>query len=89
MFLPTVLMGLLLPLAGRLLVGSLYAVNTLGCVVGAAVTGFALVPWLGIQKSIVLLCGLQVLLGSVLILSAPELTLRRRLAWVAALAPGH
>ncbi len=91
MFVPTLLMGLLLPLAGRLLVqrtaatgssvGRLYAVNTLGCVAGAAVSGFALIPWLGIQKSILLLCGLQVLLGLVLILSAPELPLQRRLAW--------
>ena len=93
MFLPTVLLGLLLPLAGRILarrtaatgssVGRLYAVNTLGCVAGAVVTGFALIPWLGIQKSIALLCGSQVLLGLALILSAPELPLRRRLAWAA------
>ncbi len=96
MFLPTVLMGLLLPLAGRILVrraaatgsgvGSLVAVNTVGCVAGAAATGFALIPWLGIQKSIVLLCGLQVLLGLVLIVSAPELPPRRRFAWAAPLA---
>jgi spermidine synthase len=93
MFVPTVLMGLLLPLAGRIVVhrtaatgsgvASLYAVNTVGCMVGAAVTGFVLIPWLGIQKSIVLLCGLQVLLGAGLVLSAPELPPRRRLAWAA------
>jgi spermidine synthase len=91
MFLPTVLMGVLLPLAGRILVrhaastgsrvGNLYAVNTLGCMAGAALTGFVLIPWLGIQKSIVLLCGVQVLLGLALILSAPELPRARRLAW--------
>jgi spermidine synthase len=96
MFLPTVLMGLLLPLAGRMLVrrpaatgsgvGKLYAVNTLGCVAGAAVTGFALVPWLGIQGSIVLLCGAQVLLGLALLLTAPELPRSRRFAWAAATA---
>jgi spermidine synthase len=93
MFLPTVLMGLLLPLAGRILVrrtaatgrgvGNLFAVNTLGCMAGAAVTGLALIPWLGIQKSIVLLCGAQVLLGLALILSAPELPLPRRFRWAA------
>jgi spermidine synthase len=91
MFLPTSLMGLLLPLAGRILVrgpsatgtsvGRLYAVNTLGCVAGAAVAGFALVPWLGIQKSILLLCGSQVLLGLVLILRAPDLSSRHKVAW--------
>lgn len=91
MFVPTVLMGLLLPLAGRLFVrraaatgtgiASLYAVNTLGCVLGAAVVGLALIPWLGIQKSILLLSGLQVVVGLVLILAAPELPPRRRSAW--------
>jgi spermidine synthase len=94
MFLPTVLMGLLLPLAAKILVrstattgrsvGSLYALNTLGCMAGAAVAGFALVPLMGIQKSIVLLCGLQVLLGLVLLMTSPELPCRRRAAWAAA-----
>lgn len=93
MFVPTVLMGLLLPLAGRLLVrrtaatgtgvGRLYAVNTLGCVAGAAVVGLVLIPWLGIQRSILLLCVLQVALGLVLILAAPGLSPRRRFMWAA------
>jgi spermidine synthase len=96
MFVPTVLMGLLLPLAGRLLVrgtdatgsgvGRLYAVNTLGCVAGAALTGFVLIPWLGIPKSIVLLCAAQVLMGLVLIMSAPELAPRRRATWAVGVA---
>ena len=94
MFVPTVLMGLLLPLAGRILVrstamtgrdvGTLYALNTLGCMAGAAVAGFALIPLLGIPKSILLLCGLQVLLGLVLLASAAELPLRRRSTWAGA-----
>ncbi|MBN2574732.1 MAG: fused MFS/spermidine synthase [Deltaproteobacteria bacterium] len=96
MFVPTVLMGLLLPLAGRILVrstatagrdvGTLYALNTLGCMAGAAVAGFALIPLLGIPKSILLLCGLQALLGLVLITSAPELSRRRRYVWAGAVA---
>ena len=96
MFLPTVLMGLLLPLAGKILVrsktgigrsvGSLYAGNALGCVTGVAVTGLAFIPILGIQKSIVLLCVLQVSLGLVLIATDQELPLRRRLAWLVPLA---
>jgi spermidine synthase len=91
MFVPTVLMGLLLPLAGRLLVrrtaatgtgvGRLYAVNTLGCVMGAALVGLVLIPWLGIQRSILLLCVLQVALGLVLILAAPDLSSRQRFLW--------
>ena len=93
-FLPTVLMGSLLPVAARIVVhstatagrgvGNLYALNTLGCMTGAAVTGLALIPLMGIQKSIVLLCALQMLLGLVMIKSGPGLPLRRRTAWAAA-----
>jgi spermidine synthase len=92
MFLPTVLTGSLLPVAARVLVrntatagkgvGSLYALNALGCMTGAAVAGFALIPLIGVQESIVLLCALQMLLGLVLIMSGPDLPLRRRFAWV-------
>ena len=94
MLVPALLMGLALPVAGKLLVrgtvtagrgvGNLYALNTLGCVVGAAVAGFVFIPVMGIQKSIALLCGLQVLLGLALLASSPELSPRRRLAWAAA-----
>lgn len=96
MFLPAVLMGMLLPLAGKLLVrdqaatgagvGRLYAVNTLGCVAGSALTGLVLIPWWGIQNCILLLCGLQVLLGLVLLMNTPGLPLRRRLAWTVGVA---
>jgi spermidine synthase len=95
MFLPTLLMGLLLPLAGKILVrgnattgksvGILYAGNTLGCMAGAAATGFVLVPLLGIQKSILLLCALQVLLGLVLLVSDPARP-RHRFIWAAGVA---
>jgi len=53
---PATLMGILFPLAGRLVVargkvgggvGALYASNTAGSVVGAAATGFLLIPKLG------------------------------------------
>jgi spermidine synthase len=93
MLVPTLLMGLALPVAGRLVVrgatagrgvGSLYALNTLGCVAGAAVAGFVLVPRVGIQKSIAILCGLQVLLGLGLLASEPKLSLGRRRAFIAA-----
>jgi spermidine synthase len=94
MLLPTLLMGLSLPVVGKLLargratagrcVGSLYAINTLGCMAGAATTGFVLIPLMGIQKSIALLCGLQVFLGLVLLMCSPELPPRRRSAFAAA-----
>ncbi|NKB69614.1 MAG: tetratricopeptide repeat protein [Candidatus Latescibacteria bacterium] len=60
---PTILMGATLPLLSRFIsqrresmgrdVGRLYAFNTLGAAVGAACTGFLLVPFLGVHWTVV------------------------------------
>lgn len=70
---PTLLMGGTLPvlsqaLAGRerrvgRLVGGLYAANTCGAVVGAALAGYALLPWLGNQATIRTTAALNLALG--------------------------
>jgi spermidine synthase len=67
MFLPTLLMGALLPLlavswtatdsVGRG-IGSAYAVNTIGAIVGCLLGGLVLLPWLGIHYGIMLSAGL-------------------------------
>ncbi len=59
---PTVLMGGAFPLAARLYVrdaakiggavGGVYAANTLGSILGSFAGGFILLPWLGLQKTI-------------------------------------
>lgn len=41
--------------------GTLYLANTVGNVLGATLTGFALLPWLGLQRTAFLLAGLSVL----------------------------
>lgn len=61
LFIPTTLMGLTFPLllqraaryahVGRW-VGRLTAVNTLGAVLGALLTGYVVLPWLGSQRSL-------------------------------------
>jgi spermidine synthase len=66
---PATLMGGTLPLMGRLAVGRLdtlsksfslfYAVNTLGAVLGAALTGFFFLRLLGMQQTMVLAAGLN------------------------------
>ena len=73
---PTVLMGSTLPilvsytvrLTGNVgtSVGGLYAANTLGAIVGAAATGFLLVPWLGSFRTVALAAAANVLLAVVL-----------------------
>jgi len=68
---PATLMGTTLPVLSRfyvrstdsvgLSVGTLYAVNTLGAVLGAMATGFVLIPSLGVSGTIRLACGLSAL----------------------------
>jgi spermidine synthase len=78
MLLPTLLMGAAFPLmthaglrgtqrvGARL--GRLYAVNTLGCVLGSLLAGFALIPLLGTPRALVFVALLNTALGAVLLL---------------------
>ncbi len=93
MFVPTVLMGAVFPLAVRLLadqpdgvgreVGRLYAMNSLGSTLGPWVAGFALIPLLGLQRTSLAAAALNIGLGV-----AAGLMLERqpRLVMVGALA---
>jgi spermidine synthase len=70
---PAVLIGATFPLVGAIVardvrttgtdVGSVYAVNTWGNVLGALLPGVFLIAWLGIQRGILLMAGLNVVLG--------------------------
>jgi spermidine synthase len=72
---PTALMGATLPVlssfyvrdVGRigLRVGSLYALNTFGAVLGAAATGFVLIPALGMTATTITAASMNILLGIV------------------------
>ncbi len=79
---PTILMGMALPLAGKFRVlaptgvgrgvGSAYAANTIGAILGTALTGFVLLPLLGrIWKLLYLAVGLGFLAGIAVVLIAP------------------
>jgi spermidine synthase len=92
MFIPTLLMGAVFPLVGRIYthtlkkvgrsIGNLYSINTVGSILGSAAAGFVLVPLLGIQKSILLLSILQISIGAIIIMCSPELQPARRLSIV-------
>ncbi len=79
MLLPATLIGATLPLMGRIFisdlqstgttVGKIYAVNTLGNVVGALLPGLLIMPIMGIQKGLLLIAALNVGLGILLVLS--------------------
>ncbi len=77
MLVPTVLMGATFPVLSKLYtadagrighgVGTVYAVNTLGAIGGALVAGFLFMPLLGVRQALLLLSGVNVLLGGVVL----------------------
>ncbi len=79
MTVPTILMGAALPCAvqicqgGRQLegvsVGRVYAANTLGAIFGPFAAGFVLIPYLGIQKGLLLVAALNLLAGLIALFS--------------------
>ncbi len=81
MFIPTLLMGLTFPLIGRLYtdnldllgrkIGNVYSVNTIGSIVGSFLAGFFLIPFFGVQKSILLVSFINLLIGVVIIYRSP------------------
>ncbi|MBK9139809.1 MAG: fused MFS/spermidine synthase [Verrucomicrobia bacterium] len=105
MFLPTVCLGMTLPLVSRVAtreaartgrsVGRVFAINTLGTVLGAAITGLWLMPAVGLARTFALGVAVNALIGLAILLAGP---VRRShgLVWglpgavlVAALAAGQ
>ncbi|NND47645.1 MAG: fused MFS/spermidine synthase [Woeseiaceae bacterium] len=72
-FIPAVFMGILFPLGVRIYVhdidrvgakaGNTFFSNTLGCVVGSLLTGFVLIPFLGMWNTTLLLINLSLLIA--------------------------
>jgi spermidine synthase len=93
MLLPTFFMGASFPVAGRLSMSALPAVgrkisvlyswNTVACIAGSMVAGFIMVPLLGFEKSLTLLCVLNIVAAFFLFITEPAM--RRRLKTFAAL----
>ncbi len=87
MFVPTMCLGMTLPLASRVAttesartgrsVGRVFAVNTLGTVLGAAVTGLGLMPALGLARTFALGVALNAGIGLVLLRAGAEGRARR------------
>lgn len=82
LFVPTLLMGMTLPLAARLVtpsltglgrkVGMVYAVNTLGTVLGSFVVGFILIPLLGIRNSFIILAAINAFIAAALFMGSRD-----------------
>ena len=96
MILPTILAGMTFPIVARLFtpgvyavgssVGTAYASNTLGSIVGAVAGGFLLIPLLGVQAAITVAVAINVLIGVGLIAADTALARPARWGWGAAAA---
>jgi len=94
--LPTFLMGMTFPVAARLCVqhlrsvgagiGRLYAVNTLGAILGSFAAGFILVPIFGLRNGIILLGVVNIILGIIVLLANPQASIKSRAAFAATAA---
>ena len=90
----TILMGGVFPLTVRIAAGGLesvghdvgnaYALNTLGAIVGSFLSGFVVLPKLGLQRGIYFAVVGDLVLAGVLFALAPQLPRRRRQLGVAA-----
>ncbi|MHC4414094.1 MAG: fused MFS/spermidine synthase [Planctomycetota bacterium] len=94
MLVPTTLMGAAFPLASRLFVqrsetvgrsvGTVYASNTLGSILGSFIGGFVLIPWFGIQQTLFAAVSANILVGCMFVGLSRSLTPARRGLAVAA-----
>lgn len=60
--------------------GNVYAVNTLGAIIGSIMAGFLLIPWLGRQNSILIAVAMNIFTAGIIFLQTPSLSYTRRLA---------
>ncbi len=73
MIIPTFLMGVAFPLINKVYIasikevgqraGSIYGMNVMGGILGSLLSGFFLIPWVGLQGGIMLIALLNILLG--------------------------
>src|ERR1043165_9673538 len=63
MTLPLITRSLIGGAAGERAIGQVYAVNTLGSIIGAALAGLVLLPWLGLKRLLITGALLDVAVG--------------------------
>ena len=77
MIIPTLAMGAIFPLVGRIYsrslatlgrhIGDIYFFNTAGSIAGSFVAGFILIPHIGVQKGVVMVAALNLVVAAVLL----------------------
>jgi len=98
MIFPTVLMGMLFPIVSDLVtgrfaqlgrqLGSAYAINTVGGIIGSFLSGFVMIPVLGLPGAMVVACLVNLLAGGLLYVREGRATFGFRVAAVTSLLVG-
>jgi spermidine synthase len=97
MFIPTFLMGSTFPVVSKIFVsslervsskvGNIYALNTIGGIIGSVLTGFFLLPLLGIRRNVLIVVAINMALGIILIvISSSRKALLGRMTLLAVIA---
>ncbi len=94
MIIPTLCMGAIFPLVGRICtedlktvgtsIGNIYFLNTAGSIFGAFVGGFILIPVIGVEHGIIVTAAINVVLAVSLLLTS-DLKLKSKVTYVNAL----
>jgi len=89
LFVPTFFMGGQFPVVVRLVVrklgtlghsiGKVYASNTIGTIIGSFLAGFVLIPWIGVQNTILVAVGLNLLVGTTVLVFSADLALNSKI----------
>ena len=94
MLLPTLLLGGLFPLVSRICtasmeklgvtVGTIYAVNSVGAIVGSFLAGFVIIPAIGVKQGMMVVASVNILVGLIVLENSPTLGRRpKRMAVIA------
>ena len=94
MLIPTLLLGSVFPLVSRICasrmeklggtIGSIYAVNSVGAIVGSFLAGFVLIPVVGVKHGMMIVASVNVLVGLIVLGVSPALAKRTKLIAVLA-----
>lgn len=89
LFVPTFFMGGQFPVVIQLVVrkldtlghsiGKVYASNTVGTIIGSFLAGFVFIPWIGVQDTILVAVGLNLLVGTALLIFSADLSLNSKI----------
>ncbi len=98
LLLPTFMMGAAVPIAVRIcatnidrldrIFGDVYAINTLGAIIGSFAAGFLLLPWIGSRNSILVAVAVNLAAAIVIFVVASNLSRSRRIAGALLLLAG-